>query len=73
MTHKQEGEKGAVSKTKPDPEITQMTELTDKDFKTASINKNFKYLKKKMDIMSKQLGNLKREVKTIKIIWKFYN
>ena len=56
-----------------DPEITQMTELTDEDFETASINQYFKYLKKKMDIMSKQLGNLKIEMKTIRITWKFYN
>lgn len=45
--------------------MTQMLELVYKNFKTDTINM-FKVLKENMVLMSKQIGNLNREIEAIK-------
>lgn len=59
-----------TKKKKFDPDMTEMLELADNNFKMVMIN-IFKDLKDKMGIINKQMGNLIREMDklTVDEIW----
>lgn len=48
-----------------DPDMTQMLEVADKDFKAVTVNMP----KEMMGIMSKQMGNLIREMDKLTVDW----
>lgn len=68
MYHTQEG--GKQASTQSHPEMTQMLELKDEDLKTAITM--FKSSWEMMALMSEQVGNLRREIETLRRVnWVF--
>lgn len=69
-TMKKKNHEKYKKKKKFDPDMTEMLELADNNFKMVMIN-IFKDLKDKMGIINKQMGNLIREMDklTVDEIW----